>query len=100
VFQPATMVLISANMSNFGALISPFLLMYLNSKLPKMARPKAWTYVVLLLNFVFDQLTGEALIQFGAGRPPSRTASGRPSSRSSRSAATRAGAPGGRTGGP
>jgi len=73
-FQPATLVLISANMSNFGALIFPFLLIYLNSKLPKTARPKTWTYVVLLLNFVFfgfffinfafDQLTGEALIQF------------------------------------
>jgi hypothetical protein len=73
-FQPATLVLISANMSNFGALIFPFLLIYLNSKLPKTARPRTWTYVVLLLNFlffgffflnfVFDQLTGEALIQF------------------------------------
>jgi hypothetical protein len=73
-FQPATLVLISANMSNFGALIFPFLLIYLNSRLPKTARPKAWSYVILLLNFVFfgffflnfafDQLTGEALIQF------------------------------------
>ena len=73
-FQPATLVLISANMSNFGALVFPFLLIYLNSRLPKTARPKAWSYVILLLNFVFfgffflnfafDQLTGEALIQF------------------------------------
>ena len=73
-FQPATLVLISANMSNFGALVFPFLLIYLNSKLPRTARPKAWSYVILLLNFVFfgffflnfafDQLTGEALIQF------------------------------------
>ena len=66
-------MLISANMSNFGALVFPFVLIYLNSKLPKTARPKTWTYVILLLNFVFfgfflnfvfDQLTGEALIQF------------------------------------
>jgi hypothetical protein len=28
-------------------LIFPFLLIYLNSKLPKTARPKTWTYVVL-----------------------------------------------------
>jgi hypothetical protein len=33
-----------------------FPLMDLNSKLPKTARPKAWSHVVLL-NFVFDQLT-------------------------------------------
>ena len=73
-FQPATLVLISANMSNFGALVFPFMLMYLNSKLPRVARPRPWVYLVLVLNFlffgffflnfVFDQLTGEALIQF------------------------------------
>jgi hypothetical protein len=67
-FQPATLVLISANMSNLGALIFPFVLMYLNSKLPKTARPRPWVNVVLVLNFlffgfffvnfVFDQLTG------------------------------------------
>ena len=48
--------------------------MYLNSKLPKTARPRPWVNVVLVLNFlffgfffvnfVFDQLTGEALVQF------------------------------------
>jgi hypothetical protein len=73
-FQPAKLVLISANMSNFGALIFPFMLMYLNSKLPKAARPKGWIYGVLVLNFlffgfffinfVFDQFTGDALIKF------------------------------------
>jgi hypothetical protein len=73
-FQPATLVLISANMSNFGALIFPFMLMYLNSKLPRTARPRPWINLVLVLNFlffgfffvnfVFDQLTGEALVQF------------------------------------
>ena len=56
------------------ALIFPFVLMYLNSKLPKTARPRPWINVVLVLNFlffgfffvnfVFDQLTGEALVQF------------------------------------
>jgi hypothetical protein len=59
------LVLISANTSNFGALVFPFLLIYLNSRLPKVARPRPRPRVyVVLLNFVFDQLTGEALIQF------------------------------------
>ena len=34
---PVTLVQFSANMSNLGALIYPFLLMYLNSKLPRAA---------------------------------------------------------------
>jgi len=73
-FQPATLILISANMSNFGALIFPFVLMYLNSKLPRVARPGPLTYVILVLNFlffgfffinfVFQELTGEALVTF------------------------------------
>jgi hypothetical protein len=50
---PVGLVQWSANMSNLGALIYPFLLMYLNSKLPRVARPKWWHYVILLLNFVF-----------------------------------------------
>jgi hypothetical protein len=73
-FQPARLILISANMSNFGALIFPFMLMYLNSKLPRAARPPWAAYVVLLLNFVFfgfffinfvfNEVTGDALVQF------------------------------------
>jgi hypothetical protein len=72
--QPARLILISANMSNFGALIFPFFLMYLNSKLPRAARPKGWVYVILVLNvlffgffflnFVFKELTGDALVTF------------------------------------
>jgi hypothetical protein len=72
--QPARLILISANMSNFGALIFPFFLMYLNSKLPKAARPRGWVYLVLVLNFLFfgffflnfvwNEVTGDALIQF------------------------------------
>jgi len=48
--------------------------MYLNSKLPKAARPKGWVYVILVLNFlffgffflnfVFKELTGDALVTF------------------------------------
>jgi len=71
---PTGLILISANMSNLGALIYPFLLMYLNSKLPRPARMAWWSYVVLILNFLFfgfffinfavQQLTGTALVRF------------------------------------
>ncbi|GIE94373.1 Nramp family divalent metal transporter [Paractinoplanes rishiriensis] len=50
---PVNLVQWSANMSNFGALIYPFMLMYLNSKLPKPARPRPWHYVLLVCNFLF-----------------------------------------------
>ena len=73
-FQPAKLVLISANMSNFGALVFPFMLMYMNARLPKLARPRWYIYPLLLLNFLFfgfffvnfvvDQLTGDALVHF------------------------------------
>jgi hypothetical protein len=73
-FQPARLVLISANMSNLGALIFPFAIIYLNRRLPKVARPKWYSYLALLgnfvffgfffINFVFNEVTGEALVQF------------------------------------
>jgi hypothetical protein len=50
---PTELVQWSANMSNLGALIFPFLLMYLNSKLPKAARPRPWHYVMLAISVVF-----------------------------------------------
>ncbi|GLW10950.1 hypothetical protein Misp01_60780 [Microtetraspora sp. NBRC 13810] len=50
---PISLVQWSANMSNLGALIYPFLLMYLNSRLPKVARPRWWHYLFLVLNFLF-----------------------------------------------
>ena len=50
---PVALVQFSANMSNLGALIFPFMLMYLNSKLPRPARPRPWHYVLLVLNFLF-----------------------------------------------
>ncbi|MBN6052146.1 Nramp family divalent metal transporter [Nonomuraea sp. RK-328] len=50
---PVGLVEWSANLSNLGALIYPFLLMYLNSRLPRPARPRPWHYVVLALNVVF-----------------------------------------------
>ncbi|MBG0564829.1 Nramp family divalent metal transporter [Actinoplanes aureus] len=50
---PVNLVQWSANMSNLGALIYPFMLMYLNSKLPKPARPRPWHYVLLAANVLF-----------------------------------------------
>jgi hypothetical protein len=50
---PVALVQFSANMSNLGALIFPFMLIYLNSRLPRAARPRPWHYVLLILNFLF-----------------------------------------------
>ena len=50
---PVSLVQWSANMSNLGALIFPFMLIYLNSKLPRPARPRPWHYVLLLANVLF-----------------------------------------------
>ena len=50
---PVSLVQWSANMSNLGALIFPFLLIYLNRRLPRTARPKWWHTVLLLVNVVF-----------------------------------------------
>ncbi|WP_431900540.1 Nramp family divalent metal transporter [Nonomuraea sp. bgisy101] len=70
---PVELVQWSANMSNLGALIYPFLLMYLNSRLPRAARPHWWHYVILVLNFLFfgfffvnfiADFIGEPLITF------------------------------------
>jgi hypothetical protein len=71
---PVELVQISANMSNLGALIFPFALMYLNSKLPRPARPRPWHYVLLVLNvlffgfffvnFAYEFITGGALVRF------------------------------------
>jgi hypothetical protein len=70
---PVALVQFSANMSNLGALIYPFLLMYLNSRLPRAARPRPWHYVILVLNVLFfgfffvnfvADFLGEPLITF------------------------------------
>ncbi|GAB3570700.1 hypothetical protein GCM10027445_24670 [Amycolatopsis endophytica] len=71
---PTDLVQTSANMSNLGALIFPFALMYLNSRLPKAARPRTWHYLILVLNFLFfgfffvnfvyELVTGGALVRF------------------------------------
>jgi malate synthase-like protein len=71
---PTRLISITANMSNFAALFFPFVLIYLNTKLPKSARPPFYTKVPLVLNFlffgfffvnfVFDTFLGEPLITF------------------------------------
>jgi hypothetical protein len=71
---PLTLVDWSANMSNLGALIFPFMLIYLNSKLPRAARPRPWHYVILILNvlffgfffinFIADNVFGSPLVTF------------------------------------
>jgi hypothetical protein len=70
---PVALVQFSANMSNLGALIFPFLLIYLNSRLPRAARPRPWHYVILVLNVLFfgfffvnfvADFLGEPLITF------------------------------------
>jgi hypothetical protein len=73
-FQPARLILISANIANFGALIFPFAFMYLNRRLPPPARPSGWAYVALganaaffgffFVNFALKELTGSALVRF------------------------------------
>jgi len=71
---PVELVQISANMSNLGALMFPFALMYLNSRLPRPARPRWWHYLILSLNvvffgfffinFVYEFFTGGPLVRF------------------------------------
>jgi hypothetical protein len=71
---PVQLVQNSANISNFGALIFPFMLMYLNSRLPRAARPRPWHYVLLVLNtlffgfffvnWVYSLVTGDPLVSF------------------------------------
>jgi hypothetical protein len=50
---PVNLVQWSANMSNFGALFYPLMLIYLTRQLPRPARPRWWHTVALLLNVVF-----------------------------------------------
>ncbi|MGQ0630559.1 MAG: Nramp family divalent metal transporter [Sporichthyaceae bacterium] len=72
--QPATLIQYSANVANAGALIFPFAIMYLNSKLPRPARPPKWVYGALVantlffgfffLNFIVEKSSGSPLITF------------------------------------
>ena len=55
IFQalPARLVSWAANMSNLAALIMPLALMYLIAKLPRPARARWWSYLILSLVTVF-----------------------------------------------
>jgi predicted PurR-regulated permease PerM len=51
---PVALVQFSANMSDLRALIYAYMLIYLNSRLPRVARPRPWhSVILLLLNFGF-----------------------------------------------
>jgi len=50
---PTDLLIISGNMSNLASLIYPWVLIYLNTKLPKPARASWWSKVVLVLNVLF-----------------------------------------------
>lgn len=73
-FQPTELIQISANMSNLGAVIYPFVFIYLNKRLPKAARPSKWAYAGLManvvffgfffLNFLVEKLTDKPLVTF------------------------------------
>jgi hypothetical protein len=71
---PGQLVLLSSNLSNFAALIFPLLLIYLNRQLPRPARIRWWSYVVLIanvlffgfffVNFLMMQITGSPWVRF------------------------------------
>jgi hypothetical protein len=73
IFQalPTELVQWSANMSNLAAIIIPFALIYLIAKLPRPAKGRWWSYLILglvvvyfgffFLNFLVNQLTGNDL---------------------------------------
>jgi hypothetical protein len=71
---PTDLLIISGNMSNLASIIYPFVLIYLNTKLPKPARARWWSSLVLVLNVLFfgffflnsmsALLTGRPLVQF------------------------------------
>ncbi|HEV3362984.1 MAG TPA: hypothetical protein VG795_02385, partial [Acidimicrobiia bacterium] len=72
--QPATLVQWSANLTNAGALIFPFALIYLNTRLPRAARPPRYAIAALLanvvffgfffVNFVVEKVSGSPLVTF------------------------------------
>ncbi|HXG58319.1 MAG TPA: Nramp family divalent metal transporter [Thermoanaerobaculia bacterium] len=71
---PTQLLQVSANLTNLAAMIFPFVLIYLNRRLPRPARAPWWSYVVLLanvlffgfffVNFLAVQLTGTPLVVF------------------------------------
>ena len=50
---PTKLLQISANMANLASLIFPLILIYLNSQLPKAARARWWSNLLMIANVVF-----------------------------------------------
>jgi hypothetical protein len=50
---PTDLLIISGNISNLASIIYPFVLIYLNTKLPKPARARWWSKVLWVLNVLF-----------------------------------------------
>ncbi len=71
---PTEIVQYSANMSNFASLFFPLVMIYLNLKLPKVARMRWWGILAMILNFLFfgfffinfafQMATGQQLVKF------------------------------------
>jgi hypothetical protein len=72
--QPATLVQLSANVTNAAAMIFPFALIYLNRRLPAAARPPRYAIAALVanavffgfffVNFVVEKTSGAPLVTF------------------------------------
>jgi hypothetical protein len=72
--QPTVLLQTSANMANAAAVVFPFALIYLNRRLPRVARPPRWAYAALLanvvffgfffLNFIWEKIDGSPLVSF------------------------------------
>lgn len=71
---PVQLIVTSANLSNFAALIFPLVMIYLNRQLPRPAKITWWSYLVLVvnaiffgfffLNFLATQIWGTPLVRF------------------------------------
>jgi hypothetical protein len=71
---PTKLLQISANLANLASLIFPLVLIYLNTQLPKAARAKWWSHLLMIANVVFFgffffnflslQFTGNPLVVF------------------------------------
>jgi hypothetical protein len=71
---PTKLLQYAANMANLASLIFPIVLIYLNSQLPKPAKAKWWTHIVLIANVVFFgffffnfmslEFTGSPIVKF------------------------------------
>lgn len=71
---PTTLVIISSNMANLAGIIFPLVMIYLNTRLPKISRTNWWNILAMIVfalfsafffaNFVSVQVFGTPLVQF------------------------------------